>query len=141
MPIATSTDEFVRYNVNGIDYDFSMPVDSVWADSLVETPYFIPDNKIFASRISSPSVNSVRIEYEKNGIIAGSSHNLKLFYTTQTGLFPYSTTSMNTVLVNITEYGNVGQYIAGNFTNQFIGPAPGNILYNVICSFRVKRKI
>jgi hypothetical protein len=138
---ALSTEEFIKYNVNATDYNFTMPVDSVFADSLVESPYFFPSNKVNANRIPVSAVDFARIDYEKTGISQGSMQPLKIFYTSQTGFYPYTTTSTNPVLVTITEYGNVGEYIAGNFSGLFIGPAPGNIQYNVICSFRARRRI
>jgi hypothetical protein len=41
--------------------------------------------------------------------------------------------------VKITEYGGIGQYVAGNFTCSFTSPFT-NTFYNVTCSFKVKRK-
>jgi hypothetical protein len=136
-----STEEFIKYNVNGTDYNFTMPADSVIANGLVETPNFGDPNRVFANRIPASVTDLARVEYERVGTSLGSMQPLKLFYTLQTGLYPYTTTSANPVLVTITEYGIVGEYIAGNFSGLFIGPAPGNVQYNVICSFRVKRRI
>jgi hypothetical protein len=136
-----STEEFIKYNVNGTDYNFTMPADSVIANGLVENPNFNDPNRVFANRIPASVTNFARIDYERAGTSQGSMQTLKLFYTEQTGLYPYTTTSANPVLVTITEYGNVGEYIAGDFSGLFIGPAPGNIQYNIICSFRVKRRI
>jgi hypothetical protein len=138
---ALSTDEFIKYNVNGTDYNFTLPVDSVFADSLVESPSFSISNKVYATRIPGTGTDLARIEYDRLGASQGSMQALKLFYTSQTGLYPYTTTSASTVLVTITEYGNVNEYIAGNFSGLFIGPAPGNIQYNVICSFRVRKRL
>lgn len=44
----------------------------------------------------------------------------------------------NPVKVNITEYGAIGQYIAGNFSGNFTQP-PSNTPYTISCDFRVKR--
>lgn len=136
-----STEEFIKYNVNGADYNFTMPADSLIANGLVENPNFDDPNRVFANRIPGSATDFSRIDYERAGTSQGGMQTLKLFYTNQTGLYPYTTTSANPVLVTITEYGNVGEYIAGNFSGLFVGPAPGNTQYNVICSFRVKRRI
>jgi hypothetical protein len=136
-----STEEFIKYNVNGIGYDFTMPADSVFANGLVESPNFNDPNRVFANKIPASTTSFARVDYERAGTSQGSMQLLKNFYTGQTGLYPYTTTSANPVLVSITEYGIIGEYIAGNFTGLFIGPAPGNTQYNVTCSFRVKRRI
>jgi hypothetical protein len=138
-----STDEFIKYNVNGTDYSFIMPVDSLLANKSdsIENPSFDPSNTVTAKRIPNSVTDFIKIGYVKYGSAPGSMQQLRLFYTEQTGIYPYPTTSANPVLVTITEYGIVNEYIAGNFSGLFIGPAPGNIQYNVICSFRVMRRI
>ena len=45
----------------------------------------------------------------------------------------------NPITVNFTEYGNIGQYIAGSFSGT-IKSTPSNIIKTVTCSFRVKRR-
>lgn len=40
-----TTEEFIKYSVNGTDYHFEIPADSVFADSLVESPFFFPLTK------------------------------------------------------------------------------------------------
>jgi hypothetical protein len=53
---------------------------------------------------------------------------------------PSYTPPFNTrVPVNITEYGVVGQYIAGNFTSVLLRDGYNNLFYNFKVSFRVKR--
>jgi len=42
------------------------------------------------------------------------------------------------VNISITEYGAVGQYMAGNFSGNFTQP-PSNTSYAITCSFRIKR--
>jgi hypothetical protein len=141
--IVLSTDEFVKYNVNGIDYSFIMPADSVFpnmSDS-IESPSFFPSNSVTASRIPGSLNDFFKISYYRYGTSLGSIQTITLFYTSQTGIFPSPITSANPVLLTITEYGTIGEYIAGNFSATFNGPQPGNLQYNVTCSFRVKRRI
>lgn len=54
---------------------------------------------------------------------------------------PYdSLTSTLPVTLNITEYGNVGGYISGNYSGSFTGRAPANTVYHVTGSFKAKRR-
>lgn len=138
-----STEEFVKYNINGTDYFYTMPADSVLANGTdsVENALFPINNSVIANRIPGSINNFFKILYYNYNISLGSQQLVTFFYTPQTGLYPSPITSANPVFLTITEYGNVGEYIAGDFSGLFIGPAPGNIQYNVTCSFRVKRRI
>jgi hypothetical protein len=70
------------------------------------------------------------------GIGVGSNQKLIEFRPCQITEYPGITSS---VFVHITEFGTVGQFMAGEFTGVFAGPPPANTQYNVTCSFRVKR--
>ena len=140
-----SPDEHINYTVNGVAYNFTIPADSVMSEDSMETVSFIPYDEVIGQRIPNATNDFARIAYTHNGIALGSMQQLNIFYTLQTGAYinnisGYLTTA-NPVIITITEYGAVGQYIAGNFTAVFTGPAPANISYNVDCDFRVKRKI
>lgn len=140
-----SPDEHINYTVNGTAYHFIMPADSVMADDSLETLSSIPLSRVTGQRIPNAAADFSSIRYDQTGITVGSSQKLNFFYTLQTGAYiqniaGYLTTS-NPVMITITEYGAVGQFIAGNFTAVFTGPSPGNISYNVDCDFKVKRKI
>ena len=136
-----NNNEFVHYTVNGTAYAFDMPVDSVFSDTIPETPSFPIGGRVYGNRIPGGSMDVVRLYYTPTGIIAGSSQPLYFFYTPQTGYYPYTTTSANPILVNISEYGTINQYISGNFTATLTGPSPTYTTYNVICDFRVRRRI
>ena len=45
----------------------------------------------------------------------------------------------NPIMVNYTEFGNIGQYIAGSFAGTVM-QMNTNIIYNVTCSFRIRRR-
>jgi hypothetical protein len=45
----------------------------------------------------------------------------------------------NPIMVNFTEFGNIGQYIAGSFAGTVMQPNV-NVIHNVTCSFRIKRR-
>jgi hypothetical protein len=70
------------------------------------------------------------------GIGVGSSQTLQNFFASQILDSIHITTP---ILVNITEYGAVGQFTAGNFTGIFTGASPANTQYNVSCNFRLRR--
>jgi hypothetical protein len=83
----------------------------------------------------------IKFDYLKSGTTVGSSQLLRFFFSPQTGLLPYFSMPAVPVYIHITEYGNVGEYIAGNFSGLFTSNAPGNPRYNVVCAFRVRRRI
>ena len=133
--------EFIHYSVNGISYGYDMPIDSVFANDSLETVSFPNGNAVYGQRIPGGSTDLASIKYSTPGLAPGSTQVLTFFYTLQTGIYPIFTTSAAPVLVNITEYGAVNEYIAGNFSGLFIGAAPGNNPYMVTCGFRVRRRM
>jgi hypothetical protein len=140
-----SPDEYINYSVNSVTYNYTMPSDSVFADDSSETQNLFPPGEVIGRRIPNTTNDFARISYQKNGIAVGSSQKLTLFYCPQTGAFidniaGYLTTA-NPVMINITEYGTSGQFIAGNFAATLVSPPPANTIYNITCDFRVKRKI
>lgn len=74
------------------------------------------------------------LQISKTGIAAGSIQDLISISTGATNMI------INNPPVNIpiTEYGAIGQYIAGSFTGSFTQP-PQNTLNAITCSFRIKR--
>ena len=76
------------------------------------------------------------LQISQAGIIAGSTQNL-LGIATGGAALP-NMTIPNPVNVSITEYGAVGEYIAGNFSGNFL-QLPSNTPYVITCSFRIKR--
>lgn len=124
-----STQQFLNLTVNGVPNNYTIPPDTiiVYADSLnigigfMHPPFVIPGSLSFTS----------------TGIGIGTTQTLTTFR-------PFGGASLTPsnppVTVNITEYGSIGQFIAGNFTGVFIGPSPTNTVYNVSASFRVRRR-
>ena len=78
----------------------------------------------------------VNFDFSDAGIGAGSIQPLNNFYTSVISDSTGITTPIN---VNITEYGSVGQFIAGNFSGTLTGSAPTSTLYNITCNFRIRR--
>ena len=128
-----STLQFLNYSINRANYSFTVP-----ADSLVQ--YAKPQNTpppilIVASRRLS-NIQGATIGLVQTGAAVNSLQNLLSFSCPEISNFSTVNTPIN---VKITEYGVVGQFMAGNFTGSFTGPAPGNVQYQVTCTFRVRR--
>ncbi len=140
-PVALSTAEFIKYSINGTNYNFTMPVDTIFSANFLNNPQPPPTTLVSAGRIPNSSVDHAHLQFERTGVIEGSTPLLSFFHTQQIDFYPIITTSSSPIRITITEYGNIGQYIAGNFFGLMIGPPPTNFPYNVVCNFRVKRKI
>lgn len=136
----TSIEQFINYTINGTSYSIATP-----ADSLTEyintqaTPPLITVSGYSPGNTGSTSM-SAYIVFSQTGIAVGSTQNLVSFITKQFSDSSSSATITTPIPVNITEYGTVGQFVAGNFTGTLTGPAPANTLYNVTCNFRVRRR-
>ena len=129
-----SSQQFINYTVNGINYAYTTPVDSVYQYAKPQnTP---PTMVIGAFALTSNTTQQLGIVFPQNGIVVNSTHNLSQFSVPQIG---NPSTIASPITVKITEYGMVDQYIAGNFSGTITGAAPGNVPYIVTCSFRVKR--
>ena len=139
--VILSTEEFIKYNINGTNYSFIKPADTISSANVLNNPQPPPTTLVYANRIPNSNSDYTNIQFERTGVIQGSTPLLSFFATQQTGFYPTVTTSVSPIRIVITEYGSVGEYIAGNFTGLFIGPPPNNNQYNITCTFRVKRKI
>lgn len=125
-----TTQQFINYTINGATYSFTAPVD---------TFQYFNNNQSSISlsgyRPSPPSGN-VNFSITNAGIGVGSSQNLQYFFPSQIVDSMRITTP---ILVNITEYGSIGQFAAGGFTGVLTGASPANTQYNVTCNFRIRR--
>jgi hypothetical protein len=139
--ITGPADEYINYTVNGTAYSYVKPADHVLADTLPEVQVFVPVSSVYGNKIPATSTAAVKISYAKLNAAVGSLQQLILFATPQTEIYPSNASAAAPVFVTITEYGNPGEFIAGNFSALLTGSAPGNIQYNITCNFRVKRRI
>jgi hypothetical protein len=134
----TTTEQFFNYSVNGASYSITSPVDSFISFNNPQTNP--PRIEIHAQKViptMPTSYNNISIGFSSLGIAVGSTQSLTLFYTSEIS----DSTNLNSpILVNITEYGSVGQFISGNYTGTVIGGSPTNTIYNVTGSFRVRRR-
>jgi hypothetical protein len=129
--------EFIHYTIDGINYTINPP-----ADTMIQ--YFLPRTstpamQIFSINRQGAIPDSVNIYFSQPGIASGSSQALFGFYSTNL-INPTGGISIaNPIPVNITEFGAIGEFIAGNFTGNLTGPVPANLPYHITCSFRVRR--
>ena len=133
----TTTQQFFNYTINGASYTITAPTDTIFSFPNPQTNP--PRIEVHAQR-STPSVpptyDNISIGFTSNGIAAGSTQNMTLFYTRN---ISDSTNITSPIPVNITEYGNIGQFISGNFTGAVTGGLPTSTVYNITGSFRVRR--
>ncbi|MEO6540893.1 MAG: carboxypeptidase-like regulatory domain-containing protein [Ferruginibacter sp.] len=126
----TTTQQFINYTINSINYSFSAPADTFTYSNNNQSAIGITGVKL------PNTTNNVNFAMDNAGIGAGSNQNLQKFNPSQVSDTFRITTP---IFVNITEYGAVGQFAAGTFTGIFTGASPGNIQYNVTCNFRIRR--
>ena len=130
----TSISQYINYSVNGVPYSLTAPVDSFM---MYVNPQTTPSSIYIYNMGRTTSGSSyVNFDFSNTGIGAGSVETLNNFYTSMISDSTVITTPVN---VNITEYGSVGQFIAGNFTGTLTGAGPTFTLYNITCDFRVRR--
>jgi hypothetical protein len=142
--IVTSDEEFIHYTVNGVPYAYDAPADRIFVLDFFETPSFVLTGRVQASRIPSSPGTNIKITYEMAGSAVGSSQLLQVFFAPNTGAgyalnSPTFATSSTPVMLNITEYGIVGEYIAGNFSCVLTDPPPISTVNTITCNFRIKR--
>ncbi len=122
--------EYIKFSVNGNTYQMATPLDHVEGRSFSQP--------VFTNVYGSDTTWQKHINFA--------------FYGSTTGVFPISNiaigvpgfsdslivTSNNPALVNIVEYGPLGNFISGSFNANFLRFNGGAAL-PVQCSFRVKR--
>lgn len=122
--------EFVYYTINGTSYNYSAPANSLYY-------YYFSTWSPPAIHINAQSTTGQStIKMEAAGIAAGSNQNLIAFRPLQ---IQDSVNIFTPIGINITEYGSVGQYVAGGFNGTLTGAPPSNTPYIVNCTFRIKR--
>ena len=124
IQVCTSVPEFVNLTKNGITQTYHYL--SLLGDNTSYAVYFYvdPAKTIFAGHLQI--INA--------GIGQGSTQVLHTFSSGGSNMV----ITNPPVNVSITEYGTIGQYMAGNFSGNFLQP-PTNTPYAITCSFRIKR--
>lgn len=125
-----STQQFVNYIINGITYSYTAPADTFSYFNNILSSISITATTIPASGQTSFGMSNA-------AIATGSNQNLLFFYPAQI----FDSMSMNVPIpVYISEYGPIGQFVAGSFTGTFTGKPPTNTQYNATCNFRIRRR-
>lgn len=126
--------EFIDYSIDG-----GATIHLTWpGDSIAHTGNGSDLVSIImgSSNSSGPANNEIYFSFENMGTVVGSSKPLITFSTSS---IADQTTVTTPIDVHITEFGQVGEYIAGNFSGTVTGMAPANTPYVVTCSFRARR--
>lgn len=130
---AVSTLEYITYTIGGNGYSFSNLSDTVY-----QTNLGVSDITMFTGFTASP-LNYLYMKMNYTNIAAGSTQQLLSF---KSALIENgdSTTFVNPIPVQISEFGSVGQYIEGNFVGQVQGTTSPYNVYSITCNFKIKRK-
>ncbi len=126
----TTTQQFINYTINSTNYGFTAPADTFYYSNNNQSSVYLSGMSL------TPPTSIASITMTNAGIGVGSIQDLQSFDPSQVNDTFRITTP---IPVNITEYGAVGQFVAGGFTGIFTGASPGNIQYNVTCTFRLRR--
>lgn len=121
-----TTQEFFTYSIDGGTTSTTLTAP---ADSIIHGGNSGTTQASIYGLAGGSTNNFVNFSFSTSGIGVGSSQTLLSYYSTQTGQGVASGT------VNITEYGAVGQFIAGNYTGTLVG----TVTYNLVGNFRVRR--
>jgi hypothetical protein len=124
----TGLSEFINYSLNGTPYSILPPPTG-------QIQQGFDSSATNSMTIYGWSVINATMGISTVGIAQGSNQALNYFNTSQTGL----TTITTPIIVHITEYGSIGQFITGNFTGTVTKTDPPNTSYPVTCNFRVRR--
>lgn len=131
--VANSSDqEFINYSIDGVKYFMSSATDTFYQYLVPPMIYggiqglskTNPDTRMYFQYYGSPAVGSTDIVLD----------DLNVYNK-------FDRSSPPQVLINITEAGAIGQFIAGNF-EAYVHPFPvqDTTRYKFVCSFRVKRR-
>jgi len=139
LPI--SPGEFVNYSIDGVNYTYTNPNDAIgiYHPDSTESTTFATTLRVHST--GQQDGNYSVLTFARYGIAVNSDQQLSIFGTTNVFGAYNPLLSQNPLFVHITEYGQIGEYIAGNFHGVLIETqAPNqNQTHNVICSFRVRR--
>ncbi len=133
-----TTEQYINYTVNGVNTTYTSPSDSFY---MYVNPQTNPSSinisgQGFRTSGGSTSSTYTSFSFIQPGIAVGSSQSMLNFYTSTINDSTSITTPIN---VNITEYGNVGEFIGGNFSGGLVGAGPTSTIYTISCTFRVRR--
>jgi len=123
----TQIQEYINYSINGTNYALASP-----SDYIDEVGYNVPN----ILTMGSGSNSYVGIQYTRSSTPPTTLGNLTGFFSS---LINDSMFISTPIPVNITEFGNIGQHVSGNFSGIMTSYTNPTITYNVTCYFRTKR--
>ncbi len=123
------TNEYINYSMNGVPFSFTPPNASFFHNGN-------PQSNAIISALNSNNSDNCNMSFYNDSITLNSLQQMVSF---QSNAIPLVPTGGATVNALITEYGAVGEYIAGSFSGTFITQQSPFVTYDVTCSFRVKR--
>ena len=130
-----SAEEFLNYTLNGTNYSFTAPVDSFEQEVTLDSSQ-AGQESIWIAGGNFTTGNGLGFDFLKNNIAQGSSQALT-YITFNIG---EEVNIVQPANVTITEYGNIGEFIAGNFTANVKGVNLPYNPYSITCNFRVRRR-
>lgn len=124
-----SSSEFINYSIDGVSYSVSG----------ASATYTYSGNSDSTHVVGWAGNHYVDLAFKHTGIAANSMQVIESFFSTNlpTGMYTAPATISN---IHITEYGNINEFVAGNFTaTVFTTFATPVVSSTVACSFRVRR--
>ncbi|HNP55072.1 MAG TPA: carboxypeptidase-like regulatory domain-containing protein, partial [Ferruginibacter sp.] len=132
---ANSIAEFITWTFDGgTSTTLSAPVDSLQQYGTGTTANFL----ISGSSNNNPSGGNISLYIDNTNIGVGSVQTLMYIYCNQ--LTTQNQTVSNNPVVHITEYGAIGEFIAGNFSANIVDNSTSQT-HTIVCSFRVRRNL
>lgn len=125
-----TTAEYFIFTDNGSPHSYSAPVDSLY---WIGTPAPTNTASVYARTLPLTPNNYAMFTMANNNVTVGSTQVLSAFSTNSSGNFMFVNGS-----VNITEYGAIGQFVAGTFTAVKNDLSTGT-QHSFAGSFRVRR--
>jgi hypothetical protein len=127
-----SIEESITYTIDGNNYALSAP-----GDFLEQRTDSIAGDIIYIA--GANNINNLEFSFSNLNIRQGSTQQLTYFTSTQTKETNAGVAGAPVINVNITEYGLVGQFVAGNFTGT-VKDLQTSSDHTITCNFRVRRK-
>lgn len=134
----TTIAEFFNYTLNGVTYAYSAPTDSLY-QYLDQQSIGTPSHIISANAYNAGTSTYATLGFAATGAAVGSAQDITLIFISP--VQNDTLTATPAVQVNITEFGAIDQFIAGNFSGTFTGSVPPNATYTMSGSFRVRRRM
>ncbi|MBS1732282.1 MAG: hypothetical protein JST02_03205, partial [Bacteroidetes bacterium] len=129
-----SITEFLTWAVDGgATTTLAPPADSLGQYGSGSTNSFVISGN---ANIGGPSTTALSFSVDATGIAVGTTQILQNIYASQ--ILSQNISITTNPVVNITEYGPVGGFIAGNFTATVIDNTTSTT-HTIVCSFRVRR--